>query len=163
MNKPNEGVRDDVLADLSESRFRTLGTRMPRCAVPGCAETDPLALTGAHPEILCREHLADCCGAGWLEAHHLAGRRNDSATVSIPANDHGVLTASQSLWPRATLRNPEGSPLIQAAASIRGWLDVLQVIIERTVGWIPAFLETLDKSLAEQRGPGWWKQLGYES
>jgi hypothetical protein len=61
-----------------------------------------------------------------------------------------------------TLRNPDGSPLLRAAASIRGWLDTLRLIMERTVGWVPAFLEWLDARLRVTIGVQWWVTLGYE-
>lgn len=65
-------------------------------------------------------------------------------------------------WPVRTLRNPHGSPLLAAAAAMRGWLDVLRLILERTVGYIPAFLEELDKKLCERLGNRWWEELGLE-
>jgi hypothetical protein len=33
------------------------------------------------------------------------------------------------------------------------------VIIDRTVGWIPPFLEQLDAWLIDQLGHGWWHQM----
>jgi hypothetical protein len=87
----------------------------------------------------------------------LKGQRNDAGdTVTAPVNDHRVLNGRQLLWPIETLRNPDGSPILIAAAALRGWLDVLWVIIERTVGWIPEFLEQLDAWLRLQLGERWW-------
>ncbi len=154
---------DDRFDDLPESerrlgeRFAALGTRTPRCSHPGCGETDPFALSGAHPHILCAEHRADRDGRSWTEAHHWQGQANDPADVTaIPANDHAVLSNKhQPQWPRETLRNPGGSPLLQAAAALRGWLDALRLILERTVGWIPTLLELLDAYLGEVLGLRW--------
>jgi len=79
----------------------------------------------------------------------------------LPANDHSVVTLKHQVeWPRETLRNPDGSPLLQAAASIRGWLDVLKLVLERTVGGIPETLERLDAWLRERIGPRWWEDFG---
>ena len=78
----------------------------------------------------------------------------------IPANDHAQLTdRQQHEWPIETLRNPDGSPLLRASGAIRGWLDVLRLVIDRSVGWVPAFLEKLDKTLTRDLGPHWWTKL----
>jgi hypothetical protein len=77
----------------------------------------------------------------------------------VPGNDHRILSDYQHEWPLGTLRNPDGSPLLRAAASIRGWLDILRLIIERTVGWVPALLEMLDAWLRELVGEHWWEQF----
>ena len=145
-----------------EQRLRQLGTRDPRCSGEGCEETDSFALTGVHPGALCYECLAARRGRRTTEDHHLAGRRNHQTTVSIPGNDHRILTAYQEAWPARTLRNSEHSPLLAAAGAIRGWLDVLRLIIERTVGWIPGYLEQLDAALGEVLGARWWDVLGLE-
>jgi len=152
---------EDRLADLREDRYRALGARSPRCTVDGCLETDPFALTGGWPEIRCREHVAHRRGCRWTEDHHLSGRANAPETGPLPANDHAVMSALQSLWPRETLRNPEGSPLLRAAAAVRGWLDILRVVIERAVRWVPAALESLDALMTDRHGPRWWDQLGW--
>lgn len=156
-----EDEYEDRLADLRENRLRALGTRSPRCSVPGCAETDPLALTGAAPKIICQEHLADRQGRRWTQDHHFSGRANAPETGPLPVNDHAVLSGMQSLWPRETLRNPDGSPLLRAAAAVRGWMEILRLVIERTLRWVPAALETLDLLLAQRLGPLWWEQLGW--
>ena len=161
MTLHDEDAYREELDEVIEARLRALGTRTPRCRVPGCPEEDPLALTGVHPDEMCQEHLADARGKGWLDSHHAAGRSNDPATVAIPANDHARISHGyQALWPRETLRNPDGSPLLRAAAAIRGWLDVLRLMLDHTIAWIPGFLETLDAWLLETIGPGWWQQMG---
>jgi hypothetical protein len=143
--------------DLREDRYAQLGTRDPSCSVAGCAEMDPFALTGTDPDIVCYEHRARAAGRSWREDHHVCGHHNDSTDVSeIPGNDHRPLSFRQDLWPEATLRNPDGSPLLRAAAALRGWLDVLRHLIERSVGWIPAFLESLEVWLVTQLGAQWW-------
>jgi hypothetical protein len=78
----------------------------------------------------------------------------------VPANDHSTLTHKhQANWPRDTLRNPDGSPLLRAAAATRGWLDALRLIVERTVGWVPSFLERLDAWLRSKLGDRWWEEF----
>jgi hypothetical protein len=143
-----------------EERLRQLGTHEPRCSVQGCPEADPFALSGVHPNLLCVEHEGNRSGRTWLQGHHLKGKRNDPSDVfSIPANDHALLSEYQRSWPRDTLRNPDGSPLLLAAAALRGWLDVLRLILERTVGWIPGFLERLDAWLRHKVGKSWWHEF----
>jgi hypothetical protein len=163
MNEPLDDSADRR-ADRIEARRRELGTRTPRCAAPGCREAHPEAFTGVAPNLLCREDLADAQDRSWTEGHHIAGRRNHQLVVDIPANDHAILSASQQVeWPRATLRNPDGSPLLRAAALLRGWLDILRLLIERGLGWIPPFLEALDEQLTAHIGPKWWETFGFET
>jgi len=158
---PNEDY-EDGLADLREDRYRALGSRLPRCSVKDCTERDPFALTGAEPSIICQEHLADQLQRAWTQEHHYSGQANSPEKGPIPANDHAVENALQSLWPRETLRNPEGSPLLRAAAAIRGWLDILRLVSERTLPWIPAALESLDALLKDRHGSRWWETLGWK-
>jgi hypothetical protein len=139
-----------------EAAIRRLGTRHPRCP---CGETEPLALTGRHPQIRCYECQALAAGRSWIEQQHPQGRHNGPVTVPIPGNDHRVIDDRKNDWPRQTLRNPDGSPLLRAAACLRGWLDTLRHIIEETIGWIPAFLEALDRWLCQLIGPRWWDGL----
>lgn len=107
---------------------------------------------------LCASCHVQLQGKRPTEAHHPAGRANDPFTVLIPATDHAVLSDAQYDWPRETWRNPEGSPLLVAAASLRGWLDILRLLIERTIGWIPALLEALDAALRKHHGSRWWEE-----
>jgi hypothetical protein len=153
---------NDVREERVEERLRQLGTRAPRCAVEGCCEVDPFALSGTHPRLICDEHRADAATRSWVEGHHAKGRQNDPGDlIDVPANDHACLSELQRQWPRETLRNPDGSPLLRAAAALRGWLDVLRLIIERTVGWIPDLLEALDVWLQEANGARWWDDFAY--
>ncbi len=154
-------MRDDFAREIrEEAAYERLGTRQPRCQ--HCVETDPFALQGSHPDITCYECSARLVDRSPVERHHPAGRRNSSATVPIPGNEHRVLSDMQREWPERTLRNPDGSPLLTAAAAIRGWLDVLWLIVQRTVGHIPALLESLDEGLRTTYGDRWWEGLGLE-
>jgi hypothetical protein len=156
-------IDSDGEGERLEARLRLLGTRTPKCSIEGCIESDAFALTGAAPDLLCAEHRADRDGRSWLEQSHTAGQHNLPAdAVRIPANDHAVLSdARQPQWPRETLRNPSGSPVRQMAAAMRGWMDVLWLILERTIGWIPTALEHLDTALCEHIGPTWWVTIGW--
>jgi hypothetical protein len=155
---------DDWIDDRDErreQRLRQLGTRSPRCR--GCPETDTFALSGVHPDIVCYECLAIEQGRSPIEGHHVSGRANDpDDVIDLPGNDHRPVSAAQLRWPAETLRNPDGSPALRAAAAIRGWLEVLALIMDRTVGWVPRFLEWLDGALRTAIGPAWWTTLGWE-
>lgn len=151
-----EGDRYDERLD---ARLRQLGTREPRCSRAGCDEVDPFALTGVAPYVVCYECRAEARGREFTEAHHAAGQANDPATVRVPGNDHRVLSSYQQLWPERTLRNPDGSPLLRAAAALRGWLDVLRLVLDRALARIPGFLERLDAWLLVRVGPRWWVEF----
>lgn len=145
-----------------EARYRRLGTRDPICSWPDCGETNVYVLTGFYPDISCYEHQLLRAERWPYEAHHVAGRANSDVTADIPGNEHRILSDYQRYWPSDTLRNPEHSPLLVAAAAIRGWLDVLRILIERSIAWIPEFLEWLHCTLVDLYGPGWWLKLGWD-
>jgi hypothetical protein len=157
-------IDPEAAADRMEARLATLGTRTPECKVEGCGETNPFALIGAYPELYCALHVSEFAGQCWFEYHHPSGQANDPEhTVEVPINEHKVLSGYQAQWPRQTLQNPDGSPLLRAAAATRGWLDVLRLILDRTVGWVPRFLEGLDAWLRTSLGERWWDEfLGWD-
>jgi hypothetical protein len=132
-------------------RQRTLGPDA-RCA---CGEADLRCLVITGEGVQCYACRGSQVGRSGIERHHVAGRHNLSGTVPIPSNDHRVLSDFQQDWPTNTVCNLDGSPLLQAAAAIRGWMDILVLILERIIGWIPRFLEALDAWLRERLGPGW--------
>jgi hypothetical protein len=141
-----------------EQKLAQLGTRTPSCCWEACEEICPFMLTGADPEIYCSEHEAIRHGRPWLQAHHPPGQHNDPRTILLPANYHSVLSELQYRWPRETLRNADGSPLLQAAALTRGLLDVLYVVIVIASG-VPVLLENLDAFLRERLGERWWDDV----
>jgi len=154
-------MKDDIARQIrDEAAYERFGTRNPRCQ--HCGESDRSALQGSYPDITCYECSARLVGRSPIEGHHPAGRHNSHATVPIPVNDHRVLSDMQRDWPERTLRNPDGSPLLAAAATIRGWLDVLWLIVQRTVGHIPVLLESLDEGLRTTYGDRWWESLNLD-
>lgn len=137
-------------------RSRRVGTDA-KCAE--CGEGDPRALVRRPVRVLCYECLAAERGRSRTEKHHFPSRYNSLFIVMVPGNDHRILNDDQRDWPTNTFRNPHGSPLLKASAAMRGWLDILRVVMERGVGWIPTFLEDLDAWLEERLGPQWWRQM----
>ncbi len=155
----NSDEDDDARDARREAAIRRLDTRQPRCP---CGEREPLALTGRHPHIRCYECQALAAGRPWVEQQHPQGQANGPNTVPIPGNDHRVIDDRKRDWPRDTLRNPDGSPLLRAAACLRGWLDTLRHVVDETVGWIPAFLELIDRWLVQLLGARWWDRMPLE-
>lgn len=125
-----------------------------RCA---CGESRPEALIAGSKPSTCakcqREKRKRCTS----DRHHVAGKSNSRATIRVPVNDHrAILSISQHGWPRQTLANPNGSPLLAAAACIRGFVDTIYYLIEKFLLWIPELLEALDAFLTEELGSKWW-------
>ncbi len=95
--------------------------------------------------------------------HHSCGRANNPATLSVPVNDHrAVLSVAQSDWPKSTLRNPDGSPLLAGAACVRGFIDMVRYLIETGLLSLPDMLEKLDAFLKQKLGPKWWANTEIE-
>lgn len=149
----------DEFADRLEEKLAEIGSRTPHCMWEDCDEICPFMLTGVGPEILCYEHELLRLSRPWLERHHPAGRRNHPAKFAMPGNDHRVLSELQLRWPRETLRNPDGSPLLEAAALVRGYLDLLYLVMVLTAV-VPLYLEQLDALLRRKIGPRWWETMG---
>jgi hypothetical protein len=124
-------------------------------AVCACGEKDLRCLLETDEGVQCYACRSLHAGRSGTERHHVAGRHNLAETVPIPNNEHRILSDMQQDWPMGTLRNQDGSPLLQVAAAIRGWIDILELILERTIGWIPCFLEVLDAWLCRMLGPAW--------
>ena len=147
----------DAETRLLEAAYAHLGTRDPDCA---CGETHPLAMTGAFPNERCDECQLKAHGKSPIERQHPAGRRNDPAyEIPMPANPHRVWDAWKRTWPQRTLRNPEGSPLLRAAAGVRAFLDFAHGLLDRLMAWIPSELEATDAALTKAHGPRWWEKL----
>jgi hypothetical protein len=92
-----------------------------------------------------------------MDKHHVAGKANSRVTVAIRANDHrAVLSVAQWDWPRRTLENPEGCPLLAAAGCIRGFIDTISHLIADLLRWIAEMLEILSAFLNDRLGPHWW-------
>ena len=118
-----------------------------------CGETQPQALT-----TICVECLRKLSGKSASDDHHPAGRANHPATVKIPANDHAaVLTDAQYDWPKETWENPDGNPLLAAAACIRGYYDTNTYLTDALLLWVARFLEALYPFLRERLEPEWWE------
>ncbi len=98
-----------------QQRLKRLGTNTPRC--PGCGETD------------------DRC----FEAHHVAGRRHDPATVPMCANCHRKATDDQQDHPEL---NREGDAFLeQIGHFLLGLADLFRLVVEKLAAFGEALIE----------------------
>lgn len=152
---------DDPIA--THSRRAVAQRRVGVDARCGCGETRPEALIVGSKPMICAECQRREQGKPTTDHHHVAGRANCDLTIPVPANDHrAILSEAQRCWPKETLQNPLGSPLLAAAATIRGFADTLQYLIEKCLLWPARLLEWLDSLLAKVLGPRWWRKPGME-
>lgn len=131
-----------------------------RCS---CGEDRPQALVAGSKPTVCAACQRARNGRSPTDDHHFAGRANNSATIPVPVNDHRAeLNVAQADWPKSTLSNPEGSPLLAGAACIRGFIDTVVYLIEKGLLWLAEMLEKLDKVLVKKVGPKWWANTEIE-
>ena len=153
MKKPPQ--RDPIRAHqraVTAARCVGVGAKCTRCG-----ETRPKALIpGSDPKI-CAECQRKEKGHKTMDDHHFAASANNPLTVPVPTNDHRAeLTVAQDDWPRDTRDNPDGSPLLAAAACIRGFVDWVVYLIQKGVLWVAQMLEALNKFLVDKHGSTWW-------
>jgi hypothetical protein len=123
----------------------------------GCGESRPEALIRKDNQVICMECNRKKKGMKTTDKHHVAGAANSPVTITLPANDHvAELTTAQHDWPKSTLENPDGSPLLAAAAYVRGFIDTILHLVEKGLHWIADMLEKADACLKEKLGPQWW-------
>lgn len=122
------------------------------------------ALIPSSDPLVCAECDRGMRGKSKRDNHHIAGRNNSPITISVSTNDHRAeLSAAQHNWPWKTLENPNRSPLLSAAAHIRGFCDFLFYFVEKFLPWIADMLELLDTMLERRLGKRWWKHTKLKS
>jgi len=125
-----------------------------RCS---CGEARPEALIAGSNPTICAACERSAKGRATIDQHHFAGQANNPATIPVPVNDHRAdLSVAQMEWPRSTLTNTDGSPLLAGAACLRGYIDTILYVLEEGVPWLANFLEKLDEFLVKKLGPKWW-------
>lgn len=131
--------------------------RLPPNARCACGEARPEALVPHTNPVICYACQRRDAGMSTNDRHHYAGEANSPVTISAPVNDHRAqLSPAQYDWPKKTLQNPDGSPLLAAAASILGFTDTVLYLIEKGLRWVADMLEKLDAYLVQKFGPRWW-------
>jgi len=122
-----------------------------RCGIGAkckCGESRPLALIPGSVPTICAGCDRRKRGRRKSDDHHIVGKANGPLTMRMPVNDHrGFLSREQSEWPRKTLENPDGNPLLTKAAFIRGYIDTSAYLHQQLL--LPAaeileFLETTE-------------------
>jgi len=125
-----------------------------RCS---CGEARPEALIAGSNPTICAACERAAKGRATIDQHHFAGGANNPATIPVPVNDHrAILTVAQEDWPKSTLANTEGSPLLAGAACLRGCIDTIHYLIEKGLLWLADMLEKLDEVQVKKLGPKWW-------
>ena len=153
-------IRDEIAAYQREAVAERRVGEGAQCA---CGESRAEALISGRRS--CNLRCIECNrkrhGQTTIDDHHVAGKAN--SPITMPASgqrSHSWLTVAQYDWPKETLKNPDGSPLLRAAASIRGSVDVLLYLIDKFILWIPEMLEAHDAFLVKKLGRKYW--LGTE-
>lgn len=148
-------IRDPIAAQQRKNVAARRFGPSAQCRL--CGESRPEALIAGINPVICAGCDRKKRGKTTLDRHHVAGKANSPVVTPIPVNDHRArLTVDQREWPKETLENPNGSPLLAAAGCIRGFADTLSYLIEKLLLWIPEMLETLDQFLTGKLGPKWW-------
>jgi hypothetical protein len=146
--------RDPIIA---YRRKATAARRVGKGAQCACGENRPEALIAGSKPRACAACQRKNHGKTTMDRHHIAGRTNSSITILVPVNEHRArLSPAQYDWPKETLENPDGSPLLKIAACIRGFIDTVQYLMDEYLLWIAEFLEWLNAYLQERHGPKWW-------
>jgi hypothetical protein len=136
--------------------------RFPPGSSCACGETRPEAFVSSNP-VICAACDRSAKGKTTLDNHHVAGESNSPVTIPTPVNDHRAeLSSSQYDWPRATLENPNGSPLLAYAARIRGYIDTNCYLMEKLLLQHAEFWELVDELLTQKFGPEWWRDSKLE-
>ncbi len=149
-NLPQHDPRGAYRRQVTASR--RLGSK--QCA---CGEARPQALIAHGDQTICAECERKQQGKATSDQHHAAGAANDPMTIPIPVNDHRAdLSVSQNGWPKDALENPDGCPLLRAAASVLGFIDTAVYLIKTLLLWIADMLKVLSVFLAAKLGPKWW-------
>ena len=152
---PRCAPRDPIAADARRAVAARRAGENARCA---CGENRPEALITTRKPIMCAACARKKKGKKPMDKHHVAGKANSPATVSVPVNDHRArLSVDQYDWPRQTRENPHHSPLLAAAACIRGFIDTALYLIDSVLIWTVDMLESLDLYLSERLGSKWWR------
>jgi hypothetical protein len=110
-----------------------------------CGEGRPQALIPGSEPAICAACDRRKRGRRKTDDHHIMGKANGPMILRVPVNDHrGCLSEAQNEWPQKTLTNPDGSPLLTKAASIRGVVDTISYLHEKLLLPAAEMLELLD-------------------
>ena len=153
--KRKKPSRDPIASFEREARAARRVGHGSRCHI--CGEERPLALIPGSKPTICAACQRWQLGYSLHDDHHPAGEANDPTKIPIPVNDHrATLSPKQYDWPKETWENPEGSPVLAEAASIRGYYETTEYFADGLLLPDVEFLEALDPFLKDRLGPRWW-------
>jgi hypothetical protein len=125
-----------------------------KCA---CGERRPEALIPKSDPITCSECQRRKRGMSLTDDHHPGAEANDPTTIPVPVNDHRAeLNTAQADWPKQTLENRNGSPLLALAGCMRGYVDTDAYLQNRLLLPRVPMIEELEVFLIKKLGPNWW-------
>ncbi len=128
-----------------------------------CGEARPDTLIREGDLVICAACQRKRSGKTEIDQHHVAGEANDPTTIPVPVNDHRAdLSVAQQDWPKKTLENPHGSPLLANVARIRGYIDTNRYLGEKLLLPDAEGQEELDSVLTERFGPKWWESQEFQ-
>ncbi len=123
-----------------------------------CGESDARVLDAGTKPILCYACHAAAAGRSVVEYHHIGSRANGDLTIVIGANEHRILSEMQREHDPRLRRNPDGSPVLRAAAHLAGVRDALAVLVERLFDPLITWLLAFETWLVARLGPRYWQQ-----
>ena len=98
---------------IASYRRGVIAQRVVGACQCACAEARPEALIADSDPLICEECKRRSEGRSANDDHHVASAANDPTTIPIPVNDHcAELSVAQRDWPKETLENRDGSPLL---------------------------------------------------
>lgn len=148
---------------IASYRRGVIAQRVVGACQCACAEARPEALIADSDPLICEECKRRSEGRSANDDHHVASAANDPTTIPIPVNDHcAELSVAQRDWPKETLENRDGSPLLAGAACIRGFTDVLVYLVEKLLLPLADRLEKLNTFLVKRLGQKWWADAELE-
>ena len=151
-------TRDPIGTEQRRNRAQRRIGPGSKCAQ--CGEARPEALIAHSNPMICAECQRRQKGHSVLDHHHGAGQANHDLTIPVPTNDHrAILTPAMYDWPKETRENPTGSPVLAAAACIRGFCDTAIYLIDKLIYWVADLLEALHEVLVCEFGENYWRVL----
>jgi hypothetical protein len=136
---------------------KAISARRVGCRKCACGEERPEALIRESNPMICVACQRKERGHTTFDLHHPAGDANSPTKTPIWVSDHvAVLSVLQHDWPKRTLENPDGSPLLAAAGRNRGYIETIAYLVDALLRQNTEVLEVLDAYLAKRLGEEWW-------
>jgi hypothetical protein len=112
-----------------------------------CGEVRSRTLIPGRKPDICAECQRLEQGKCSTDDHHVAGNANSPITITVPVNDHrAVLSVAQLDWPKETLENPNSDELLKLAASLRGYIDTNDYLVNKFLRPLPEVIEAFAKN-----------------